>query len=149
MNSYSKTRYLNTIDSSVLLSPFEEIHKPDLNTSPNQSFESGIKTHDFSSDLEDENATGKRFGALKLKRNGSISSSFQLGSKTESLQSAVKRAFSLRRSSSVSERYCRIHDQYVALASPLDDDLQFVSNSKKKKNRGGKILKACKRIFGL
>ncbi|CAI9765302.1 unnamed protein product [Fraxinus pennsylvanica] len=148
MNGYSKTRYSNTIDSSSLLSSPQEIHKPNLNTSPNHSLESGIKTHDFSSDLEDENAIRKKFGALKLNRNGSISS-FQLGSKTESLQSAVKRAFSLRRSSSISERYCRIHDQYVALASPLDDDLESVSNSKKKKNSGGKILKACKRFFGL
>lgn len=136
MISYSKTRYLSTIDSSHLLSSSQ---KPDVNTTPNHSCESWNIAHDFSSELEDEDSIGKRFGALKLKGNVSISNSFQLCS----------RAFSLRRSSSVSERYCRIHDQYALLSSPLDDDLESVRNTKKNKNSSAKILKACKRIFGL
>lgn len=124
MNGHSKTRYLYNIESSHLLSSSQK---------PNHSFESAVKTHDdFSSELEDEYSIGKRFGALKLNGNGSISSSFQLCS----------RAFSLRRSSSVSERYCRIHDQYALLAPPLEDDLESVRNSKKKRNSSGKVLKA-------
>ncbi|PPD95241.1 hypothetical protein GOBAR_DD07747 [Gossypium barbadense] len=75
-----------------------------------------------------------------------------------SLQAAVKRAFPMRRSSSVSESYCRIHDQYVTLAPPLDDDdesdITGTRRSVRKKNnnyknRRDKILKAWKKIFGL
>ncbi|KAK7284034.1 hypothetical protein RIF29_13785 [Crotalaria pallida] len=114
------------------------------------------------------NNSGERFGVV-LGRSVSVSSSsssgfLQLG--------RVKRAFSMRRSSSVSERYCRIHDQYMAIASPPlannnnnideDDHHQIIddgdeirtsrrrsSSMKMKKLRGGKIVKACKRLLGL
>ncbi|XP_065871699.1 uncharacterized protein [Euphorbia lathyris] len=94
----------------------------------------------------------------KMKRNSSVSSS---GS--HSLHSAVKKAFSIRRSTSVSDRYCRIHDQSSALPSPtthhydveadadLDTDADgFVNKSRsvKKKNTRGRILKACKKLIG-
>ena len=63
----------------------------------------------------------------------------------------------MRRSSSVTERYCRIHDQCVTLPSPFDEDEEGVGNytvqarsvrKKKRQSRTGKILKACKGIFG-
>ncbi|XWS55325.1 hypothetical protein CRYUN_Cryun10bG0165300 [Craigia yunnanensis] len=80
----------------------------------------------------------------KLRRNSSVSSAY-------ALQAAVNRAFSMRRSSSVSERYCRIHDQSVTLASPFDDEELDTTGSRRyvKKNRRGKILKAWKKLFGL
>lgn len=65
------------------------------------------------------------------------------------LQTAVKRVVSIRRSSSVSETYCRIHDQCLNVSDfddgveEQDQDLQM----KKMKKRSG-ILKACKRVFG-
>ena len=92
--------------------------------------------------------------AHALRRYGSVSVSV----------SVKTRALSMRRSSSVnSERYCRIHDQSVTLASPINDDVdenedQSFSHQdaekqkqKKKKQKGGsgKILKVCKRFFGL
>lgn len=84
------------------------------------------------------------------------------------LSSAVKRAFSVRRSSSVSERYCRIYDQSLSMASPThdsNDDVDVVVDygmamewgeeeekmqpgSEKKKHKRGKILKAWKRLLG-
>ncbi|XP_052193659.1 uncharacterized protein LOC127802047 isoform X2 [Diospyros lotus] len=77
-------------------------------------------THESLSELEeDEGGRGERFGDV-LRRNFSVSSA--ASHRKESLQSAVKKAFSMRRSSSVSERYCRIHDQCVALSSPFEDD---------------------------
>ncbi|KAJ1420008.1 hypothetical protein SESBI_14755 [Sesbania bispinosa] len=79
---------------------------------------------------------GERFGVI-LGRSGSVSSSTSGG-----FQATMKRAFSMRRSSSVSERYCRIHDQDMAIAS---DDI----NKKKHSGGGAKILKACKRLLGL
>ncbi|XP_041016314.1 uncharacterized protein LOC121258853 [Juglans microcarpa x Juglans regia] len=94
----------------------------------------------------------ERFGAV-LSRNCSVSSN-------SGFQSAVKRALSMRRSSStVSERYCRIHDQSMTLASPTTDHdgdntarasrRRRSSMDPKKHRPGGKILKACKRLFGL
>ncbi|PON83951.1 hypothetical protein TorRG33x02_202450 [Trema orientale] len=92
--------------------------------------------------------------AAVLRRNSSVSSAISYGS----VQSAVKRVFSMRRSSSVSsERYCRIYDQTsVTLASsssssPIHDIAEEAGSAKKKQIKGGsaKILKACKRFFRL
>lgn len=69
--------------------------------------------------------------------------------------SATKRGFSMRRSSSVSESYSRIHDQSMTLTSQIDEEDEYGADTIpggpiiKKKNKGGKIFKACKRIFGL
>ncbi|KAJ6394913.1 hypothetical protein OIU77_024013 [Salix suchowensis] len=65
-------------------------------------------TQDSLSVLEEdqENNVEERF-SMKLRRNPSVSSS------TSALQSAVKKAFSMGRSTSVSARYCRIHSQSI------------------------------------
>ncbi|OIT34048.1 hypothetical protein A4A49_16324 [Nicotiana attenuata] len=88
-------------------------------------------------------ASANRF---KLERQGSrrstTSTSFQ----------SVKRVFSMRRSSSVSEKYCRIHDQGFTISSPVLDDVAEANEGmeiKKKKSGSGRILKACKRLFGI
>ncbi|GMN26823.1 hypothetical protein TIFTF001_001435 [Ficus carica] len=88
----------------------------------------------------DSNNDKENSAAAVLRRNSSVSS-----------MSAVKRVFSMRRCSSVSEGYSRIHDQSVTLASPVDDEEEEddKTRSAKKKHRGGKILKACKRLFRL
>ncbi|XP_054778888.1 uncharacterized protein LOC129286844 [Prosopis cineraria] len=97
-----------------------------------------------------EHPDGEIFGVV-LGRSASVSSS------ATGLQGTMKRAFSMRRSSSVSERYCRIHDQYVALGPSIGEDGEGESNggrrsvTKKKKKQtggGGKILRACKRLLG-
>lgn len=100
--------------------------------------------------------------AVKLSRACSVSSAasanrFRLerqGNKNTTTSSfeSVKRAFSMRRSSSVSEKYCRIHDQGFSISSPILDDVAEAhedSREKKKKNGSGRILKACKRLFGI
>jgi len=98
---------------------------------------------------EEKDETGERFGVV-LGRCASVSSaSASSCSSSASGIQAMKRAFSLRRSSSVSEGYCRIHDQLMALASPVGDDETFGRRSVKKKQKGGKILRACKRLLGL
>ncbi|KAL1358349.1 hypothetical protein HN51_003640 [Arachis hypogaea] len=83
---------------------------------------------------------GERFGVI-LGRTGSVSSSSG---------GFLKKAFSMRRSSSVSERYCRIHDHhYVAITSP-ESDVPVRANKKHSTGReGSKIFKACKRLLGL
>lgn len=97
-------------------------------------------------DAEENN--GEMFSSCKLKRNSSVSSAY-------TLPSAVKKAFSFKRSSSVSERYCRIHDQSSALASPTRDEeddgsMETAARSVKiKKNSRRRILRACKKLIGL
>ncbi|XAR56297.1 hypothetical protein NMG60_11036731 [Bertholletia excelsa] len=93
---------------------------------------------------------------VTLGRNRSVSSttshrlSFQ---GTVALQNAMRKAFSMRRSSSVSERYGRIYDQCdERLLLPFGDEGDGEDEKrrkKKQKRRSGRILKACKRIFGL
>ncbi|AEE84883.1 hypothetical protein AtNW77_Chr4g0301441 [Arabidopsis thaliana] len=88
----------------------------------------------------------------KLSRNRSVSASAQ------AVPSPIK--MSMRRSSSVSERYCRIYDQSSATTWPLpfhegdededDDDKEKVHKKKKSNNFKKKaFVKACKRFFGI
>ncbi|KAF5731807.1 hypothetical protein HS088_TW18G00492 [Tripterygium wilfordii] len=92
---------------------------------------------------------------MKLKRNSSVSSS----SSSSAIKYAVNRAFSMGRSSSVTERYSKIHDQPLNSTSPFtatidegDDDngstvetlkrTRSVKQTKKSSSRG-KILEGC------
>ena len=174
MNGYSKivtrkseTHKSRSMDFSDFFS-FPQTPKPSRNTAPkmkgeeeaNRTKNNKIQNSSFSTPPEREdikevvnnNNGGERFGVI-LGRSISVSSS---ASSSASYSSGiVKRAFSMRRSSSVnSERYCRIHDQYMALASPIrDDEIEEgtveIIRSAKNKHRGRKIFKACKRLFGL
>ncbi|KAG4937849.1 hypothetical protein GLYMA_16G002700v4 [Glycine max] len=94
---------------------------------------SRISGDDDSSSRRSMDHEGERFGVI-LGRSASVSSSSQF-----------QRAFSMTRSSSVSERYRRIHDQED---TPITTSPSIAS---KKKQRGGanKILKACKRLLRL
>ncbi|KAI8021271.1 hypothetical protein LOK49_LG03G03214 [Camellia lanceoleosa] len=182
MNGYSKIKLVGSTKSRSI--DFSDLHFPPQNlkpieeTSPNNTPKiqepkqmKNTSTRESPPDVEHEEVdeNGERFGVI-LRRNFSVSSTAsnrskfdKQGTTTRSLQSAVKRAFSIRRSSSVSERYCRIHDQCVTLASSSSfddhdgDEMMDKNNSVetrsmekiKKKHRSGKILKACKRVFGL
>lgn len=87
-------------------------------------------------------ASANRFSLERQGSNSTTTSSFQ----------SVKRVFSMRRSSSVSEKYCRIHDQGFTISSPILDDVAEAHEGmekKEKKNGSGRILKACKRLFGI
>ncbi|CAN4110731.1 unnamed protein product [Withania somnifera] len=153
---------------------------PNENLSPNDTNFHGIidlesisesknqETHDENEkENEDVLANEEKMKAnnvtsgVELRRACSVSSSasanrFRLerqGSKntTTSFQS-VKRAFSMRRSSSVSDKYSRIHNQGFTISSPILDDVAEAYQGlekKKKKNASGRILKACKRLFGI
>lgn len=135
MNGYSKINVTGSgnsshksrsIDFSDMFSSFPQ--------TPSQS---------KNSSTDDESGTGEQFGVI-LGRSTSVVSS------SSSSAPGMKRTFSVRRSSSVSERYCRIHDQYINMAINGDDTTDIdhhVTVNKKKKHRGGKILKACKRLL--
>lgn len=146
MNGYSKMKAIDTqksrsMDFSDALS-FSQTEK--TNSDPTSKPHEGSQIKESNAEKEDgDGGNGEKFGAV-LNRSCSVSS-------TSGFHSAVKRAFSVKGSSSVSERYCRIYDQSVTLASPIDDDDDggATRRSVKKKHKGGKILKACKRLFGL
>ncbi|PNX97648.1 hypothetical protein L195_g020881 [Trifolium pratense] len=90
---------------------------------------------------------GQRFGVI-LGRSCSVSASSPSPS---GFQATIKRAFSVTRSSSVTDRYCRIHDQSMSIPSD-DEDINIddaPNNKTNRRGRRGKILKACKRLFGL
>ncbi|KAL7600582.1 hypothetical protein Lser_V15G24235 [Lactuca serriola] len=176
MNRSSKSRSMDFSDQTI---PTPRIQKPiSINKSIITTTHQQPKTPDrydddddykqYSGNHQEEDAN---FPMKMLTRNKSVasggttanangtstpSSRFKIekqNSTGRALQIAVTRAFSIRRSSSVSERYARIHDQY---ANPLDDvdhleaqeQEQGEGLHKKKKSRGS-ILKTCKRIFGL
>ncbi|KAK7331572.1 hypothetical protein VNO80_28308 [Phaseolus coccineus] len=86
---------------------------------------------------EADDGKGEIFGVI-LGRSASVSSSSC--SASEGFEVTMKRAFSMGRSSSVSERYSRIHE--TAIESAIEES---------KEERGVrmkiKILKACKRLL--
>lgn len=156
MNGYSKIKIIGTaanssrsnMDLSDLLSSYSSSSFPHPKTHTQIPHKSPTRPEEYSASSEKD--VGSSFEVLKL----SLSRTTSVSSASVALQSAVKRAFSIKRSSSFSERYCRIHDQSVTLASPTDgsyyEDHGAPERSvKKKKNSRTKILKACKKLLRL
>lgn len=184
-SSNKKTR---SMDFSDLLSspspPAPPPHKPleeTRNEGVQKSSSSSVEVEEDAEPAEEEErdatpATGSNLvGGVKLTRTCSVAAAapannysssprFRTTRTTSSgIQSAVKKVFSMRRSSSVSERYCRIYDHQRAELQPepepvFDDDDEAAagadnnigtktrSNMKAQKKNG--ILKACKRLLG-
>lgn len=154
MSGYSKMTFFNTNKpKSVEFSDdfyFPQPAKPNsLSPNPISKIQETTQTLDLFTEKEDEDGHGEKVDVF-LSRNYFVSStsshSFKFDKEITSLPHGVKRAFSMR-SSSVSERYSRIHDQPVELASPFGDEGMQTRSVKKKKR--GNVLKACKRLFGL
>ncbi|KAJ8572646.1 hypothetical protein K7X08_009157 [Anisodus acutangulus] len=133
-----KTKNEETHDENENENENEKENEEKMKGNKNNNIPSGVKLSRACSV-----SSAKR---LRLERQGSTTT-------TSSFQS-VKRVFSMRRSSSVSEKYCRIHDQGFTISSPVLDDVAeahegIEKKKKKKKNGSGRILKACKRLFGI
>lgn len=179
MDGYTK---INGTNNFLDLQTFAQPHKTNENLSPNHTIFHDIidldsikrsqqkknqENHDEKENeetMKGDNNNDDVPSGVKLNRACSVSSAVsasrfrleRLGSKSATTTSSfesVKRAFSLRRSSSVSEKYCRIHNQGFTISSPILNDFseahEGMENNKKKKNRSGRILKACKRLFGI
>ncbi|KAI3408653.1 uncharacterized protein J3R85_020163 [Psidium guajava] len=159
MNSYSKMKAFGTnksrsVDFSELLPSFPaQTSKPIANAGIEEA-----RPEDSPSSEKDKDdySDGERFGVI-LGRSSSVSAASD-GFRFDRQKNAeiVKRVFSMRRSSSVSERYCRIHDQSATLSSSQVDEEEgcvvgtgSAKKKKKKKDRGVNIFKACKRLLGL
>ncbi|KAJ6859041.1 hypothetical protein NC652_041365 [Populus alba x Populus x berolinensis] len=114
MNGYSKIRQVSISKSrSVDLS---EHQTPGLTS--NQSSESRVTTeiHDnmctANHDSLPEEEVGEIFGVILSRSCSASSRSLKIDKENPAkLESAIKRAFSMSRSSSVSQGYCRIHHQ--------------------------------------
>ncbi|KAK9167747.1 hypothetical protein Scep_002938 [Stephania cephalantha] len=175
MNGYSKIRLVGgtnkskSIDFSDLYSP-PKTPKSVTPASKQAPTHDSRGAHDLVSVEEESGVVGerfvssKRFTTIESNNNNNNIENNNNNNKQRSvvIQSAVKRAFSMRRSCSVSEGYCRIYDQTV-MTSPTndhdvvvdhdeghDDDLMnmHARSDVKKTKRGRKILRACKRLFG-
>ncbi|KAG6649782.1 hypothetical protein CIPAW_07G234200 [Carya illinoinensis] len=159
MKVYSKIRNASfpksrSVDFSDLDSPLQT-PKFISNNSKNQEMAqnqiSRTLTHvSFPVQEVHEDGSGEIFGVI-LSRTCSVSSASSKAVRAEKLQKdsslerAVRRALSMSRSTSVSEGYRRMHHQ----CDPLVDDDSSATHARRSKNkRSGKILKACRRLFG-
>ncbi|GAA0172830.1 hypothetical protein LIER_26575 [Lithospermum erythrorhizon] len=152
------------------------VHETEESKQSNNNLESKNSNNGsshFSSEMEyeenDQKNSDMNINSFKLSRNFSVSSStgsqrfmrLDRQSSKKAIQSAVKKAFSVSRSSSVSEKYTRMNNEQFD-SSPLNevlegnnltdnnDEIMQSRSMKKEKTSGGKrILKACKRLFGL
>ena len=121
---------------------------------PNQTptMTNNSNTHDLHQSLDPEDGVGEIFGVILGRRYSASSASFHGVSACDKNSSAaaaegggaVKRAFSMRRSSSVTEGYSRIHHQ-CGCDDGIGGGLGALQRRSRKKSN---ILKACRRLFG-
>lgn len=145
MNGYSRirkgnTRRSNSVDSSFLpqTSQLCPIYAPKSQES--QADDHPVPKH------ESEDGIGEIFGvilSIKCPVPSNNSEKDAVKQQNMSLQSIMKRTLSLRRS--VCEGYSRIHHQCDKTAA---NEHMTASASKKIFMKKGKILKACKNLFG-
>ncbi|KAH7670725.1 hypothetical protein IHE45_10G046800 [Dioscorea alata] len=94
-----------------------------------------------------EEEDGEQFGDILRRNRSSVSQRFRSSEKGTSLQDVVKRAFSMRRPSSVAECYWRFHDIGDGLMVHEDDEEQQQQQETKscsKRKGGRRFFKACK-----
>uniref|UniRef100_A0A1D1Z971 Cytosolic Fe-S cluster assembly factor nar-1 n=1 Tax=Anthurium amnicola TaxID=1678845 RepID=A0A1D1Z971_9ARAE len=112
---------------------------------------------------EEAGAGGERFGVI-LSRNCSSTSQRFPGARarpaTGTLQAAVRRAFSMKRSSSPADAYRRIHDtaeddgdgdcdaDAVPKLQQQQQQQEEEAAARAPRKKRGKIARACKRLFG-
>ena len=93
----------------------------------------------------EEDEDGEIFGVI-LSRSRSVSFASTIALRAEkqnsALEKAVKRAFSMRRSSSVSRGYYKIFNHCDPVA---DNEMHVARKSRKKRS---KIFEACRRLIG-
>lgn len=110
-----------------------------------------VDSHDPTQE-DREDSAGEVFGVI-LSRKCSVSSAssqnyFMCEKETTSLSSAVKRVLSMKRSSSVTEGYSRIHHQWDPTENDEDDENVTLAAVKTRSiKKRGKFFRACKRIF--
>ncbi|KAJ8460927.1 hypothetical protein OPV22_033853 [Ensete ventricosum] len=142
-STITKSSSMDFSDPTALCPPRKEGPEP-----PEQRVQqkgADPKPHDHFSWQQQE--CGKRFGEILSRTCSSSSQRFRAevirGSSSTTLQAGIRRAFSMRKSSSAREGYWRIHD--TGDGDQLMEEQQQQTRRSKKK---GKLLRACKRLFG-
>ncbi|KAJ0972850.1 hypothetical protein J5N97_020809 [Dioscorea zingiberensis] len=101
--------------------------------------------------MEEENVViGEQFGEMLRRNRSSASQRFKASEKSSStsLHDMVRRAFSMRRPSSVAESYWRIHDTGdEAVVHGEDEEQQQQEGTRCSKRKGKKLFKACKNFL--
>ncbi|KAJ6422176.1 hypothetical protein OIU84_027177 [Salix udensis] len=93
-----------------------------------------------------EEEVGEIFGVILGRSCSASSRSLKIDKQNPvKVENAIKRAFSMSRSSSVSQGYCRIHHQNDFIADQGKATTPPAKNTRK--NRG-KIFNACRLLFG-
>ncbi|KAI3752656.1 hypothetical protein L2E82_24691 [Cichorium intybus] len=133
---------LNSIPISIKTSKFTPKSKPSTIADPTNSIsEYDDHGNKHEEQLEEDNSFQNAASSINP------DTGFNREKKNSNkLQATVKRAFSMRRSSSISEKYCRIHDHSLNLQTQYEDE-EEESQVKGSENKKGSVLKACKRIF--
>ncbi|KAF9661572.1 hypothetical protein SADUNF_Sadunf19G0082600 [Salix dunnii] len=154
MNGYAKIRQVSISKSrSVdLTENHVPLQTPRLTSNHSSEHSGTTKTHDSmctanhdSLPEKGQEEVGEIFGVI-LGRSCSASRSLKTDKQNPAkVENAIKRAFSMSRSSSVSQGYCRIHHQNDFIADQGKAATPPARNTKK--NRG-KIFKACRLLFG-
>lgn len=158
MNGYRKMRVSDRFiskSSSIDFSDLtfypepKESHEHPYPTSMAQEGDTDVEIHDQSFTWEEVDAARPGSGLALSRSCSSASRRFRASGKTI-LETMVRKAFTMRRSSSVAGGYWRIHD-----TDGGDGEGEFVEEQqlrspmkKKKKKKKGNILRACKQIFG-
>lgn len=147
--STAKSRSMEFSDPTFFSTPPKEAPEPQQK----EAADVNKPVDHFSWLQQEEEEGGQRFGVILSRTCSSASQRFSNGS--TGLQSAVMRAFSMRRSSSVREGYWRIHDtgDEDGGADLMEEEehqqqQQQMRYSRKKKKNKGKFLRACKRLLG-
>ncbi|ONK55564.1 uncharacterized protein A4U43_UnF1620 [Asparagus officinalis] len=92
---------------------------------------------------EQQEKQGERFGVVLSRNCSSSSQRFKGSSNASTLQGVARRAFSMRKSSSVGDGYWRIHDED---GDHGHGEVIHEEEPIKIKKRG-KLFRACKRLF--
>lgn len=161
---YTTTTTTTTTNSHIFTSKSRSMDLSNLSFSPPHQPQNG-KTLDQLSLEEEEEEEGERFGVI-LSRNCSSSASQRFRENTTSsnnnnnsignegikksngstkFEGIVRRAFSMRKSSSVGDGYWRIHDDVDVDGDVIQEEEEVGEEEKKKKR--GKFFRACKSLF--
>ncbi|KAG8378423.1 hypothetical protein BUALT_Bualt08G0135800 [Buddleja alternifolia] len=114
--------------------------EPKLTTTKNTVMHNSIPEH------EDEN--GEVFGIILSQKCSNPSAPPQKVMAEQKSSSFMSKSLHLKRSTSVSESYSRMHHQSNFTADDDNDDDQEFTSEKKYVKKKGKFLKACNRLFG-
>ena len=158
-DSTGRSKSIDFSDLSLPLKAPKSIygHKPEpqesrIDQNKNIPELTNVDIHDPTQEDHHGDSAGEVFGVI-LSRKCSVSSAssqnyFMCEKETASLPNAVRSVLSMRRSSSATEGYSRIHHKWEPTEHDEDDENVTLTAVKTRSiKKRGKFFRACKRIF--